>query len=300
MVHSDKRAWRMKCKHGLRNVKRGGLPFFFAALMIGLGLFGLAVFGTVWLNFERLVERVGTAVGAVAFLEAEDEAVAQKIRTQIEALPSVKSAELIAPKLVKQKAMDGLDANNALLNEADGLTLPWVVEISRNLSGTTVSMTQFLKQLETIEGVGQLMHAGSELKRLKDLTDVLFSVGLYLAILIGIITIIVVGNTVKLTVLARREEIALMKLVGATDSFVRDPFLLEGLLQGLLGGICAAVGLTLTHQTFASLLRNALSDAFGVFELEPLSLQAHFYLLLMGALLGLVGAAFSLRRHLRV
>ena len=300
MAKNEKNMWRMKWKHGLRNVRRGGLPFFFAALMIGLGLFGLAVFGTVWINFERLVERVGTAVGAVAFLEVDNQEDAEKIRAQIEALPTVKKATLVAPAQVKQKAMDGLDDNNALLRETENLALPWVVEISRTLTADTGTMARFLSQLETIKGVSQLMHAGAELKRLKDLTEVLFSVGLYLAILIGIITMIVVGNTVKLTVLARREEIALMKLVGATDAFVRDPFLLEGLLQGLLGGGCAVIGLILTQQTFASLLRNALSDAFGVFELAPLSMHAHGALLLTGALLGLLGAAFSLRRHLRV
>lgn len=297
---NHKSMWLMKWKHGFRNVKRGGLPFYFAAFMIGLGLFGFAVFGTVLLNFERLAERVGTAVGAVAFLDVSSEDQAQMILTEIEGLPTVQSADLIAPQNVMLKAMEGLDDKNALLSEAEGLSLPWAVEISRTLDSKNTSMTQFLAQLDQVKGVGQIMHAGAEIKRLQDLTEVLFSVGLYLAILIGIITMIVVGNTVKLTVLARKEEIALMKLVGATDAFVRDPFLIEGLLQGLLGGASAALGLVLTHQTLAGLLRNALSDAFGVFELEPLSLQAHAGLIILGAVLGLLGAAFSMRRHLRV
>ena len=134
--------------------------------------------------------------------------------------------------------MDGLDDNNALLRETENLALPWVVEISRTLTADTGTMARFLKQLETMRALSQLMHAGAELKRLKDLTEVLFSVGLYLAILIGIITMIVVGNTVKLTVLARREEIALMKLVGATDAFVRDPFYLKGYCRDCTGGVC--------------------------------------------------------------
>jgi cell division transport system permease protein len=297
---NHKNMWRMKWKHGFRNVKRGGLPFYFAAFMIGLGLFGFAVFGTVLLNFEQLAERVGTAVGAVAFLDVTSKTEAQQIRAEIEALSTVKTAELVTPQNVMLKAMDGLEENNALLTEAEGLSLPWAVEISRSLDVQNTSMTHLLAQLDEVKGVGQIMHAGAEIRRLKDLTEVLFSVGLYLAILIGIITMIVVGNTVKLTVLARKDEIALMKLVGATDAFVRDPFLIEGLLQGLLGGASATLGVMLTHQTLAGLLRNALSDAFGVFELAPLSLQAHVGLLLLGALLGLMGAAFSMRRHLRV
>ncbi|MBL91561.1 MAG: hypothetical protein CMH56_07080 [Myxococcales bacterium] len=291
--------WVTLIKHGFRNVRRGGLHFFFVAFMIGLGLYGLAAFGTVWLNFERLAQRVGSSVGAVAFLVVDNDDEAQRVAQEIAAIPGVAKADLVAPDAALQRAVGELDKNNALLVDAQGLKLPWVVEISRKLASDTSPLSALVPQVEKIKGVGQVMHAGAEVQRLERLAQVLKNVGLYLAILIALITIVVVGNTVKLTVLSRIDEISLMKLVGATDGFIRNPFLLEGFVQGCIGGGSAALGLFLSHQTLAGLLQATLSDAFGVFELEPLSLNAHLLLLLAGGLLGLLGAAFSLRRHLR-
>lgn len=292
--------WGIVLKHGWRNIKRGGLHFFFVSFMIALGLYGLAAFSTVWLNFERLAQRVGSSVGAVVFLETQEEDRAKAIAQSIASNPQVARADLVSPTSAMQRAVGELDSSNALLVDSKDLALPWVIEVTRSRTERASSLDALVKQLQQVDGVAQVMHAGAEVARLERLTEVLMSVGLYLALLIGLITMLVVGNTVKLTVLARSDEVELMKLVGATDGFIRNPFLMEGFAQGSLGGASAALVLFLSHQTLAGVLRESLSDAFGVFELAPLPWLAHFGLVLAGGLLGLLGAAFSLRRYLRV
>ena len=157
--------WMTTLKHGFRNVKRGGLHFFFVAFMIGLGLYGLAAFGTVWLNFERLAQRVGSSVGAVVFLVVDNEAQAQQIAQEILAVPGVAKADLVAPDAALQRAVGELDKNNALLVDAQGLKLPWVIEISRNLAGTTSPLTDLVAQVEKIKGLAATHQTREQLCR---------------------------------------------------------------------------------------------------------------------------------------
>jgi cell division transport system permease protein len=111
---------------------------------------------------------------------------------------------------------------------------------------------------------------------------------------------VVVSNAVKLTVHARRDEIAILKLVGATDAFVRWPLVLSGVAQGLSGALLGCAALLLVHRSFATVVRVALSGALGAFVLDPLPPLAWLGLIVMGAVLGGVGARAAVGRFLRV
>jgi cell division transport system permease protein len=112
-------------------------------------------------------------------------------------------------------------------------------------------------------------------------------------------TAILVSNTLRLGVFARRDEIEIMKLVGATDAFVQAPFLLEGLLQGLAGAALAAAALVATHAAVAPRLGALLHDhaALSLGQLLPARLLGG--LVLAGAVLGLLASVLAVSRHLR-
>lgn len=111
---------------------------------------------------------------------------------------------------------------------------------------------------------------------------------------------VMVSNTIKLAVFARRDEIEIMKLCGATDAFVRAPFLIEGMLQGLAGaGVAVGAALGLWQLTVPALERG-LRDAFAMHVQAPMPGTELLWLLVAGAGLGLVGAALSLGRFLKV
>jgi cell division transport system permease protein len=291
---------RILLRQAARNVRYGGLPFFFATLMCALGLFSLAVFSTVLLNFQRVADTVGESVGAVAFLDVKDALAAEEVRARVRALAGVAEARLVTPEEAMVRVGRGLgESGGALLEGAAGIQLGWVVEVAPDLKAG-VDARALVGRLQALAGVDQVMHPGGEVARVKALLAVMYGAGLFLAVLIAMVTLIVVSNTVKLTLLARRDEIAIMKLVGATDSFVRAPFLLEGLVQGLLGAALALLAVVLLHATLAGVLKVALSGALGSFVLEPLPLAGALWILAGGAFLGVFGAAISLGRFLRV
>jgi cell division transport system permease protein len=128
----------------------------------------------------------------------------------------------------------------------------------------------------------------------------LHGAGAFLGVLIALVVVVVVSNAVKITVFQRKDEIAIMKLVGATDAYVRAPFLLSGLVQGTAGACLGLAALALAHASLAGVVRVALSGALGAFVLSPMPVSLWFLLLGAGALLGVAGAGLSVRRFLRV
>jgi len=283
-----------------RSLRYGGLPFFFATLMCALGLFGLAVFGTVLINLQRVADTVGESVGAVAFLDVKTAVEAEEVRANMLGVAGVAGARLVTPEEALTRVKRSLgDAGGVLINDAAGVGLGWVIEVQPRL-GSGVDARSLAGTLTELRGVDEVMHPGGEVDRVRALMRLLRGAGLFLAILIAMVTLIVISNTVKLTLFARRDEIAIMKLVGATDLFVRVPFVLEGLVQGVVGASAALVSLYLMHATLAGVLKVALSGAMGTFVLDPLPTSGALLILVAGAFLGVFGALMSLGRFLRV
>jgi cell division transport system permease protein len=120
-----------------------------------------------------------------------------------------------------------------------------------------------------------------------------------LALLLGLALLLIVGNTIRLAVLSRREEIAVIKLIGGTDAFIRRPFLYSGLLQGLLGAIMAWLLVSLSLLLLADPIRELSTLYASGFEIEPLGPEAVLALLATGGALGWIGSRLAVGRHLR-
>lgn len=288
-------------RHGGRSVRSGGLPFFFAMLMTALGAFSIGAYATLLVNFQRLASTVGESVALVAFLDVESAAAADELRARAALMPDVKEAVLVTPEEALARARRGLgDAGRALEGSA-GLQMPWVIEVTPRFDlGGATDREALARRLQQTPGVDEVMHPAGEVKRIDALMRLLHGAGAFLGVLIALVVIVVVSNATKLTVLQRREEIAIMKLVGATDVFVRAPLVLAGLVQGTLGAGLGLLALLLAHASLAGIVKVALSGALGTFVLEPMPPWLWAALLSGGALLGVVGAALSVRRFLRV
>lgn len=286
-------------RQGIRNIRHGGLPFFFATLMTGLGLFALSAYAMVFFNFQNIAKRVQGSVGSVAFLDVSGAPGAEEARIRIARLPGVAKAQLVPPEVAMERVRKNLGASATLLEGADGIDIGWVVEVTPGVE--QVDQSAALHQaIRIVPGVEEVMEPGGEMARIHAMLRLFTVSGAFLALLIVMVTLVVVSNTVKLTLYARREEIAIMKLVGATDSFVRVPFLIEGLAQGIVGAGLALIFVHLLHASLAGLIEVALSDAVLVFVLERLPLSANVWLFFGGAFLGLFGASISLGRYLKI
>ena len=136
-------------------------------------------------------------------------------------------------------------------------------------------------------------------ERLFSLTNYVRYIGLALIVLLIFIAMVFINNTIRLAILARRKEIAIMRLVGASNGFIRGPFLMEGALHAVIGSLLAVGCLELLRSFVLPQVQGAL--AFLPFDL---SLNAFIFvyviLVIAGLLIGLIGSALAMRRYLKV
>jgi cell division transport system permease protein len=179
--------------------------------------------------------------------------------------------------------------------------MPWVLEVIPSVarSDDQDARAALLAALAAIDGVVDVAHPAGELKRVDALLRLLHGAGLFLGVLISLVVVVVVSNAVRLTVLVRKDEIAIQKLVGASDLFVGAPLLLSGIAQGTSGAILGVLALSIAHTSLAQVVKVALSGALGAFSFQPLPVLWLALVVLAGGALGAVGAGLSVWRYVR-
>ncbi len=209
----------------------------------------------------------------------------------------VGSVDSVSP----DEALDELGADAGFSGAVEALSenpLPWVLEVSPELLSES-ELSRLTRRLEGLDGVDLVLVDLRWLNRLENILDLLDSVVGMLAFLFAVAVVFVVGNTIRLDINNRREEIEVMALVGATDSFIRRPFLYAGLWYGLAGGLLAwavvAGGLAFLRAPVARLAASYDSP----FQLAAPDAAAVVLLVFGSGLLGLAGAWVAVGRHLR-
>jgi cell division transport system permease protein len=204
----------------------------------------------------------------------------------------------VPPAEALRRLRASLGAEGRVLDGLGDDVLPPSVEVRiRDLSHERARA--LATRLRAVPGAAEVDDGAVWVSRIEALVQRARKVGLLLLGLLGAATAILVSNTLKLAVYARRDEIEIMKLVGATDLYVSAPILLEGILQGLLGGGLAVATLMGTNLALLPRAREALPLAARLAPADVLPGRLLAAILVGGALLGLLASAISLRRFLR-
>ena len=225
---------------------------------------------------------------------------AKDLRLTLEQHTAIKHMELITP----DQAMAEFKSRSGLENALDSLTrnpLPVVLlaypedEISRS----PTKLANLIDELGKLDQVELSQFDLEWIKRLTALMELATRAVWVIAFILGLGVFLVIGNTIRLAITNRQEEIRIIKLIGGTDAFVRRPFLYSGMLQGLLGGLFALLVIFLLF-SFISTPTSSLSSMYGiVFALEPLHFQPSLILVGSGALIGWFSARVTVGVYLR-
>lgn len=211
--------------------------------------------------------------------------------------PTILSTEVIN----QAQALEEFQSLSGFGGALSGLTenpLPAVIVVTPNTE-ILEQVRALVSELSNIDKVDSVQYDLDWLQRLYGILNLAQRLTMMLGVLLAFGVALVVGNTVRLAIENRRDEIVVVKLVGGTDSFVARPFLYTGLWYGVGGGILASV-LVLLAQFFMQGPVSALADLYnGEFVLIRLSLIDIFNVLLLGGFLGWFGAWLSVLRHLR-
>ena len=214
-------------------------------------------------------------------------------------LEPVAHAELLEPSTALERFRQSDPMAAALVAGVSEDILPAVIELDLRGGFANLKALEALAQkLQSIAGVAEVDYGQQEFEQLGSLLDGLRMLGLLVGLFVGVATILIVSNTIRLTVFARRDEISIVSLVGGTPGFVRTPFIIEGALWGILGGSIAMLLLWLSHHGLAPQLSAAVSEVVGGIRLHLFSPSLAMGLLLGGLLLGTLGSTLALSRFL--
>lgn len=276
-------------REALAGFRRTPLLIGLSAVMIALSLFVVGLFGVAAYNVRQVLDRIESRVEVVAYLH--DDAQPGAVRAameQITAYPEVREVDYISRERALEIARTELREFQTVFSALDSNPLPASLNIMmqpQQVGPETVeTVANRVAQFPFVEEV----RYGSEwLEKVYLLRRVAAVATLVLGAAFALVAAVIIGAAIRMAIFARREEIAIMRLVGATEGFVRRPFLLEGLITGLVGSLLAVAS------TWA--MYNALSPS--VVELEWLPVQWVAGGLAFGALVGTAASALAVRRH---
>jgi cell division transport system permease protein len=267
-------------------------------VLIGMFLLGLLIaLGTWVLNWsdqakERLLVKVYfcTPITCTQGKEATEQQITA-VRTRLLAMPEVRDVKFVS----KAQALEIMEAETPELVE--GLStnpLPASLEVTPR-RGEDVSVIAQRVERANLAGVEKVNYGKKVAERILDVATVISSIFLVAVIVLVAASTLLIANTIRLSIFARRREIEVMKLVGASNWFVRGPFMIEGLICGLVGSAAAVLLLFLAKEV-----------AVGRIDLDEDGVGAMAFawnaaiLLGVGLLLGALGSGLTLRRFLRI
>ncbi len=281
------------------NMRREPLLNGATVLTLAVAFLCFCSFLAVALGLGRLMGRWADDYHVSVYLEQEvTQAEAQGIAARLQELNQVQRATVVPSDEMRERLLAGLGSDESLAS-LDARLFPMTIElrIAGEVSDPALvaDLAERLGALTVVEGVETY---GDLFVRLRTVSGVARAVSVVLGIIVLLATLLVVSNTVRLSLMGRREEIEIMKLCGATDRFVRVPFLLAGALQGFVGALLSLGLLTVT----AALLQRAVGGFLPAFfgsDVVGLPLVTSLAVLLGGAMLGLTGSHLSVTRFLK-
>ncbi|MCA2982186.1 MAG: cell division protein FtsX [Gemmatimonas sp.] len=268
--------------------RRAPLMAILGVVTIGFSLFAFGLFGLVALNIRTALREVEDRVEIRAFLvEGARDTQVEALMRRLQADPAVATVGYVSPDSALTRARAELAEFRDVL---DGAFLPGSVELRlREGRRDPETVAALSRRLQTYAVVEDVRYGREWVEKLYRIRNIAALVGTVLGSVFALVAVIIIGSTIRMAILARTREIEIMRLVGATNMFVRLPYLIDGTLKGLLGGILAAI---LSYGTTVVLGRSLMQTQF--FDARQLLLG-----ILAGGLLGLIGSWGSVGRHLR-
>jgi cell division transport system permease protein len=256
---------------------------------IAFSLFAFGLFGLVALNIKNALTRVEERVEIRAFV-AQGTTI-ESITTaadEIAKYPQVAKVDIITQAQALERARTELGEFKDVF-ESEFLPASMDVKLKPGFRDPA-SVKKVASDMQDFAFVDDVRFGEEWITQLYRLRNIAGVVGAALGLAFAVVAIIIIGATIRMAVLARSKEISIMRLVGATDAFIRRPFLIEGSIKGVLGGMLALVLTYLAMRT----LEQYLHFATAFFD-RRMALVG----IVSGALLGLIGSAVSVGRHLR-
>ena len=283
---------------GFKSVFTHGFMSFASVTIIIACLIIMGSFSLLVVNVDAIIEKLESENEMLAFVDdSYSEAKAKDIEDSILAVPNVADVEFISRDMAMEEFKSEYD-DAALFDgiESDVFRHRYVVFLD-DIS----LMAQTKQDLEQVPGIADVSAQLEISQGFVTVRNIVGAVSLVLIIILFIVSVFIMSNTIKLTTFGRREEIAIMKMVGATNGFIRTPFIIEGLVLGIIG---AAIAFFLQWGVYVLVCDKVMAGIAGgyvtVLPFASLAMPVAGVFLAVGVVVGAFGGTIAIRNYLKV
>lgn len=301
------RTIKLLVKEGAKNVTKNRVMSFASIITIIVALFFLGIILLLAINITSNLEAMKRDLELTVFLNVN---VTPYQREEIESFIEKQRAEgVISEYRIESKEQMYDNIKNSLADESllEGFSIEnsaesfYIKLVDPNSSQALISEISEFEGVNSDNGVG---YGKEELDKLEGILKIFNYITTAVLVVLMVISIFLISNTIRLTVFARRHQIGIMKYIGALNSFIRWPFIVEGLLIGLIGAILSFL---LTSQAYTWLqnglnvvLTNLNLSTLKIMEFGPVALRIFIIYAIFGVVIGGTGSFVSVRKHLNV
>lgn len=285
-------------KETFTSLKRNSLMSIASISTVALSILVLGIFLTMVLNVNNLASHLENQVQVTIYMD--DSASAEQLKHMEKVLRSTAGIVKVTPRTKEEalaefrKRLGEQQKLLAALGEDNPFPASFEIQVDN-----PERIPQLVAQFQQMPGVETAKFGQEVVEHLFQLTRVLRIGGILLIVLLAIATLFIISNTIRIIVFARRREVNIMKYVGATDWFIRWPFLLEGMLMGFAGAVIASLILVQGYNAIQAKIYGTLAF-FPMLPSWPTMGYLSAGLICVGTLIGALGSSISLRKFLDV
>ncbi len=286
---------------GLRGMGQNPLVQLVAVGTMAVCMLMLGTTMLIFQNATEVAEDWGVDVPLTVYMvEGAEASAGEMLADRLADLPGVEQAQRITPEVALERLTHGLGGKSSMLEGVDPGSLPDTIEVYLRPDVDAEFSLALAARVESYEQVDEVAVLGPWVQQAQDLLRTLRDLAIGVGILVSFACMAIVWSTIRLGVFARRAEIQILRLVGGSAAFVRGPFLVQGMLQGVLGTGLALGGLWLAFDVVRPHLEEGLSLVFAAGSIHFFSTGDLLVALGFGAVLGILGSRGAVARYVEV
>ncbi|MCP4671711.1 MAG: ABC transporter permease [Desulfobacula sp.] len=286
-------------KKALADIRSNRFLNFITIVTISLSILIVSVFLLFFENASRVIESWNQSGRVMIYLKKDFTMdMLPELKARINSIGETEVMIYIPKSYAMEKLKKGMSSQSTFLNTLKDNPLPDALEIRIKSYNSFEKIQTFAQNIKAIDMVNDVEYGQGWLGKFLKIFNLFKITGYAMCSLFFLIALFITANTVRLAFYSRRLEVEIMRLVGATETFIKAPFYVEGVLQGFFGGIIGLAILLISYLTIASGISQNLAS-YGYFDIRFLSLQMIVLIIFGSTFLGWFGCYLSLKQILK-
>jgi len=284
-------------KDAFKNILRNKMMSVATVFTLGSGIFLFGITIALAINVFSITNTLEKDFKLAVYLEDElKQEDINKIALKIQDIENVESTEFVDKKTAFEELKEQYGETELLEGLDDG-------DFLRNSYKITLTDLSFskdvVKSLEKIDGIAKITKLEDEMETFKNITSKAQAATTVISVILALLSVLIIINTINMSIFSRRKQINIMKYVGATDWYIRWPFIIEGLLIGLISSGCAYAAIYFLYGAFVNTI-GASNQILGILTVAKAMPCIAFSTISSGAVLGCMGSIIAIKKYLMV